>query len=88
MNDNNISNFFDERTESSDGKSRMGEIYLVGAGPGDPELLTVKALKLLQSADVVLTDKLVSKEIIDLIPSGALVKTAGKYPGRGGQSAD
>ena len=42
---------------------------MVGAGPGDPELITVKAMKLLKSCDVVFYDRLVSKEIIDQIPS-------------------
>ncbi len=59
----------------------MGKVYLVGAGPGDPELLTVKAAKLLGAADVVLHDALVSEEIVGLIRPGAQVIDIGKRRG-------
>ncbi len=50
----------------------MGKVYLIGAGPGDPELLTVKAARILASADIVLHDALVTQEILELAsPQGA-----------------
>jgi uroporphyrin-III C-methyltransferase len=59
-----------------------GKVYLVGAGPGDPELLTLKALKLLKSADVVLHDDLISPKILAFIPSSAEVQNVGKRFGQ------
>lgn len=61
-----------------------GKVYLVGAGPGDPELLTVKALRLLAAADVVLHDDLVPPEILRLISPSADVKNVGKRCGSKG----
>jgi len=55
-----------------------GKVYLVGAGPGDDKLITLKAIELLQKADVVLYDRLVSKKIISMIPK----KTEKVYVGR------
>jgi uroporphyrin-III C-methyltransferase len=64
-----------------EGDGMNGKVYLVGAGPGDPELLTVKALRLLRTAEVVLHDDLVTPEILELISSTAEVRNVGKRCG-------
>ena len=59
-----------------------GRVYLVGAGPGDPELLTLKAAKLLARSDVVLYDSLVSEEVLALASQKALLVNVGKRAGQ------
>ena len=59
-----------------------GKVYLVGAGPGDPELLTLKALNVLRRADAILHDDLVSREILSMAPQTTLRYDVGKRCGR------
>jgi len=55
-----------------------GKVYLMGAGPGGPDLLTVKAVRALRAAEVVLHDDLVSQEILDLVSASAQVRSVHK----------
>jgi len=65
------------------GQNQHGMVYLVGAGPGDPELLTVRAFRLIQNADVLLHDSLTQEGVIDLAPVTAEIHDVGKKPARG-----
>jgi uroporphyrin-III C-methyltransferase / precorrin-2 dehydrogenase / sirohydrochlorin ferrochelatase len=63
---------------------QSGEVTLVGAGPGDPELLTLKALRALQDADVILHDRLVPRAVLDMARRDAAIICVGKTAGGGG----
>ena len=60
----------------------MGKVYIVGAGPGDVDLITVKGMKCIQSADVILYDRLVNKELLDYAKPRANLVYCGKLPGK------
>ena len=61
---------------------KKGKVFICGGGPGDPKLITVRAMELLKSCDVVLYDRLVGKEIIDRIPAGTEKVYVGRTVGQ------
>lgn len=64
-----------------EGGSGPGNVFLVGTGPGDPELLTLKAVRVIQSADLLLYDRLVSNEVLNLVGPDARLLYVGKTAG-------
>ncbi len=74
----------DAATDQARERAGPGVVHLVGAGPGDPELLTLRGAKLLARADVVVYDRLAPRELLELAPAGAELVDAGKAPGRRG----
>lgn len=73
---------FKASTQHNDKNDSLGSVAIVGAGPGDPDLLTLKALKAIQKADVVLFDWLVSPSILQLIPKQTAKEFVGKRCGK------
>ncbi len=72
--------YLDEVLQAQE-RSSGGKVFLVGAGPGDPELITLKGLRCLRRADVVVYDRLICPDLLDEVPARALRVFVGKEPG-------
>jgi len=69
------------KVDATEEVGSLGPVALVGAGPGDPELLTLKAVRRLEDAEVVLHDNLISEEVLAMVPEAALLVNVGKRCG-------
>ena len=63
-----------------------GKVYLVGAGPGEPELLTIKGLRLIEAADVIVHDRLIDARLLAMANPNATLLDVGKVPGERGRT--
>jgi len=75
---NKVTHWFAKPFSFNKAKANKGRVYLIGAGPGDPELITVKAQRLIESADVILYDWLISVELLRTLPENAQRVFVGK----------
>lgn len=66
---------------SEGGECGTGNVFLVGTGPGDPDLLTLKAVRVIKAADLLLYDRLVSNDVLDLVAPHARLLYVGKTAG-------
>jgi len=62
-------------------KTKPGKVIFIGAGPGNPDLITIKGAKELKTCDLVIYDRLVSPEILEIIPKTTAVRCAEEMPG-------
>lgn len=69
------------RSENGGERKGPGNVFLVGTGPGDPELLTIKAMRVIESADLLLYDRLVSNDVLSLVGPNANLLYVGKTAG-------
>lgn len=83
-----IKGAIDRNVAKKECKKYFTQVYLIGCGLGDPELLTIKAYRMMQAVDVVLYDNLITKEILDLVPDATTKVFVGKEKGSHNKTQD